>query len=91
MSTNPKYLYRYETLPKMEKAVGREEAQTLLNQIVEENSSEAQTKDSGCICEIDLSQVNQIRQIMTQLHARVKDPQTDAFEEGKSQTDKMDS
>ena len=35
MSQNPKHLYRYETLPKMQRAEGHEEATKLLNEILQ--------------------------------------------------------
>ena len=54
-------LFGFQTLPRMESAVGESEAQQLLDDIVQDE------EDYGCICEIDLSQRNKIRKIISEL------------------------
>lgn len=51
--------------------MGGEEAAALLKQIIADEREKPQSPDTGCICEIDLSQTAQIRTIMNLLHARL--------------------
>ena len=55
MQTNPKHMFRYDTLPDTQSVVGNEKARELLREIIAESKSESDRKDHGCICEIDLS------------------------------------
>ena len=54
-------LFGFQTLPEMETAVGEAEASQLLDEIIQDE------EDYGCICEIDLSQRNKIRKIISEL------------------------
>ena len=40
MSTHPKQIFRFETLPRMDNAVGHEEAHKLLKEVIKESESE---------------------------------------------------
>lgn len=56
----------------MERQLGNQKARQLLSKLVAESSDGASTsEDSGCICEIDLSQTAQVKQVMNDLHARL--------------------
>ena len=74
MSTNAKHMFRFDSLPKMEKALGNEKASVLLDDIINESKSDSKlSQDYGCICEIDLSQVSTIKSIMAKMVQRIED------------------
>ncbi len=60
-------LYSFQTLPAMELAIGETQARQLLNEIVEDEMKEQDSKDFGCICEIDLTKSIKISKIMSRL------------------------
>lgn len=51
--------------------MGGEAAAALLKQIIADEREKPESPDTGCICEIDLSQSAQIRTIMNSLHSRL--------------------
>jgi len=57
-------MFGFNTLPLMESAVGAEQAQTMLEQVIAEEES---GQDVGCICEIDLTRRKKISKIMSRL------------------------
>jgi len=48
-------LYNFQSLPLMERATGRIDSKTLLDEILEDERKEQGSNDYGCICEIDLT------------------------------------